>query len=122
MRMGLARGFIFHPHNVVLQILTDWGVIGLLLFVNFLRVTIRPLAGINFTTSNAALAISILVYLLITGMIDGGLYHLQFLICAGLAFAILHGQRGETDAKPLTLAISPVLMVLAMVMVHLRML
>jgi len=120
MRMGLARGFIFHPHNVLLQVLADWGVIGLLLFANFLRVMIRPLAGLNLRTSHAALAISIMVYLLITGMIDGGLYHLQFLICAGLAFAILRSQHGETDAKPLALAVSPVLMVLVMVMVHLR--
>lgn len=120
MRMGLVRGYIFHPHNVVLQILSDWGVIGLLLFANFLRVMIRPLAGLNLRTSHAALAISILVYLLITGMIDGGLYHLQFLICVGLAFAILRSQQGETDTQLLTLAISPVLMVLVMVVVHLR--
>jgi hypothetical protein len=123
-RMGLARGFIFHPHNVVLQILTDWGAVGLLLFANFLRVAIRPLTGLNLSTSNAALAISIIAYSLITGMIDGGLYHPQFLICVGIAFAILLAQLAKTDVKPSTLVISPVpmiLVILVMLVTHLRM-
>jgi hypothetical protein len=119
-RMGLAKGFIFHPHNVILQLLTDWGVIGLLLFANFLRAAIRPLSGLAFSTPNAALAISIIVYLSITGLIDGGLYHLQFLICAALAFAILFAQIKETTAKSITPALLPALMVLTMAIFHLR--
>lgn len=120
-RMGLARGYIFHPHNVILQILTDWGVIGFLLFANFLRTAIRPLSGLALSTSNAALAISTVIYLLITGLIDGGLYHLQFLIYAGLAFAILFARPGEADAKSFTPPLLPALVVLTMAIVHLRM-
>jgi hypothetical protein len=107
-----------------LQILTDWGAVGLLLFANFLRVAIRPLTGLNLSTSNAALAISIIAYSLITGMIDGGLYHPQFLICVGIAFAILLAQLAKTDVKPSTLVISPVpmiLVILVMLVTHLRM-
>jgi O-antigen ligase len=119
MRMGLMRGFIFHPHNFILQILTDWGIIGLLLFVNFLGAAMRHLTGANIRTPDGALAIAILSFLVVTGMIDGGLYHLQFLIYAGLAFGMLHARTGDGDAVPLTLRLSPILLVLVMIVNHL---
>lgn len=121
-RMGLMRGFIFHPHNVVLQILTDWGIIGLLLFLNFLATAVRPLMGVKLRTPDGALAIAILSFLMVTGMLDGGLYHPQFLMCAGLAFAILHARTGEENAGRITLHLSPVLMVLVMIVTHVIML
>ena len=122
MRMGLARGFIFHPHNVILQMLTDWGIIGLVLFANFLGAALRALTGLGLRTSDGALAISILVFLLVAGMLDGGLYHPQFLIYAGLAFGMLFARTGEGTAKRVTLHLSLVLVVLAMTAVHLIML
>jgi O-antigen ligase len=120
MRMGLATPFLFHPHNVVLQILTDWGVIGLVLFANFLGVIGRGLSGLAPRNPSAALAASIMVYLLITGLIDGGLYHLQFLISAALAFAMIIAQRATTDAKLRVPVGFPIALILAMVLDHLR--
>ena len=119
-RMGLARGFIFHPHNVILQVLTDWGIVGFILLVNFLANALRPLAGARFRTANGALAVSILVFLLITGMLDGGLYHPQFLVCAGLAFAMLFaGMERKPAANQLTLRLAPAALLLVTTMVHL---
>jgi O-antigen ligase len=121
-RMGLAHDFIFHPHNAVLQFLTDWGIIGTALFANLLRVAVHVLKGAAFRTSNGALATSILAYLLVMGMLDGGLYHPQFLVCAGLALGMLAVPAAKDGSGQLALRMYPVLGILAMTVVHLAML
>lgn len=117
-RMGLAQGFIFHPHNIVLQMLTDWGVVGTLLFANFLRVVVRPLSGIVLSSPASALSISLAAYLLLTGLIDGGLYHLQFLIAAALTFALLL-QQARDDAPRAAHRLAPAILVAVILIPHL---
>jgi hypothetical protein len=119
-RLGLAHGFIFHPHNVLLQILTDWGLVGLLALANFLRVALWPLRRLGFSSPAEALAVSILVFLSAMGMIDGGLYHLQFLICVGIAFGLLQSRLAEDPGKSVTLVLAPYLLLVPMILNHLR--
>ena len=121
-RMGLAHGFIFHPHNALLQFLTDWGIIGFALFANFLRVALQALKGAALRTSNGALAMSILAFLLVMGMLDGGLYHPQFLVCAGLALGMLAVPAAKEDSGQVALGLYPAVAILAMTVVHLAML
>lgn len=89
---------IFHPHNIFLQAATDWGVIGLLLLLTVvLSVAQRVAACRQVLGQRAFVGSGILVFLLITGLLDGGLYHLEYLIYAALAVSMLPG--GPTDAQ-----------------------
>lgn len=119
-RLGLARQFIFHPHNIVLQVLTDWGIVGLLVFANYLRVVLLPLRQAPFSEPGEALAVSIIVFLTAMGMIDGGLYHLQFLVAIGIAFGLLHRQLPQERGATVILLLGPLLLILLMVIDHLR--
>lgn len=42
-----------------------------------------------------ALGAALLVFLLVTGLLDGGLYHLQYLFFAAIAFALLAASTRE---------------------------
>jgi hypothetical protein len=119
-RLGLAQGFIFHPHNVLLQIVTDWGLVGLGLFAYFLLVALKPLRTLDFRAAHPALAVAIVVFLGATGMIDGGLYHLQFLICVGIAVGILLGRLPQAPEAPVPLRLWPHALVALMLLDHLR--
>lgn len=119
-RLGLARQFIFHPHNFVLQVLTDWGIVGLLIFANYLRAVLWPLRAAAFSGPGEALGVAIIVFLAAMGMIDGGLYHLQFLVGIGIAFGLLYSRLPEEHGRTVTLLVAPLLLLLAMVVDHLR--
>lgn len=98
-RLRLMFDQIFHPHNIVLQALTDWGAGGFLLLLWLVR---QGKPGCSaWKTSNggkAGLGAALMVFLLVTGLLDGGLYHLQYLFFAAIAFALIakpvdHGAR-----------------------------
>lgn len=98
-RLRLMFDQIFHPHNIVLQALTDWGVGGFLLLLWLVR---QGKPGCSaWKASNggkAGLGAALMVFLLVTGLLDGGLYHLQYLFFAAIAFALIakpvdHGAR-----------------------------
>ncbi|MDO8348359.1 MAG: O-antigen ligase family protein [Rugosibacter sp.] len=95
-RLHLMFGQIFHPHNILLQAVSDWGLVGLLLLLWLVgqgvpaRSELRPeKAGM------IGLGAALLVFLLVTGLLDGGLYHLQYLFFAAIAFALLAASTRE---------------------------
>lgn len=126
-RLGLAFGQVFHPHNIVLQAVTDWGVIGTgLLF----WVAMRGLSGAvadwrGDSGVASAQGIALMVFLLIVGLLDGGLYHAQYLLFAAIAFALVaqHGQRmtiaGQDQAKRIEVSrITVMVLLVGAVCVH----
>jgi hypothetical protein len=89
-RLHLMFDQIFHPHNIVLQIASDWGVGGLLLLLWLVRQGIPLRSDLKSAkTSRTGLGFALMVFLLVTGMLDGGLYHLQYLFFAAIAFALI---------------------------------
>jgi hypothetical protein len=94
-------------------------VIGLLALANFLRAVIWPLRVLAFSSPREALAVSIIVFLSAMGTIDGGLYHLQFLICVGIAFGLLQSRLPVARARTVTLAAAGPALVLLMLATHL---
>ena len=89
---------IFHPHNILLQAATDWGVIGLLLLsIVVLSVAHRVAACRQPLGRRESVGAGMLAFLLVTGLLDGGLYHLEYLIYAALAVSMLPS--GHADAQ-----------------------
>lgn len=80
----------FQPHNIILQVLSDWGLGGLLLLVLLLK---QGVAGyLDWKASRdgkVVLGVALMAFLLVTGLLDAGLYHLQYLFFAALAFALI---------------------------------
>lgn len=90
-----VRGHI-HPHNVIVQFICDWGIIGLILLLSFFsQSTLRPI--ISNARLNNPTALTGVVYLLITGMFDATLYHLEHLIYLAISIAYLSSR---TTAEP----------------------
>lgn len=88
-RLHLMFDQIFHPHNIVLQILSDWGVGGLLLLLWLVRQGMPMQSALKSAkTGTTGLGVALMVFLLVTGLLDGGLYHLQYLFFAAIAFAL----------------------------------
>jgi hypothetical protein len=89
-RLHLMFDQIFHPHNIVLQIVSDWGVGGLLLLLWLVRQGVPMRSGLkSANTGMTGLGAALMVFLLVTGLLDGGLYHLQYLFFAAIAFALI---------------------------------
>lgn len=89
-RLHLMFDQIFHPHNIVLQIVSDWGVGGLLLLLWLVRQGMpMPPALTPAKAGMTGLGAALMVFLLVTGLLDGGLYHLQYLFFAAIAFALI---------------------------------
>jgi len=69
-----------HPHNVVVQILTDWGIPGLALSLVLIFSILLSSIGCLRADPSRALAFGSLGYIFTTSMFDATLYHLEFLI------------------------------------------
>lgn len=80
----------FQPHNIILQILQDWGVGGLLLVVLLAKhgMSGHPIRKCKMD-GRVLLGFALLAFLLVIGLLDAGLYHLQYLFFAGIAFALI---------------------------------
>lgn len=88
----MATNQIFHPHNILFQAASDWGVIGLLLLILLGAVVLRRLASIRGAMGDKeVVGAGMLVFLGVVGMLDGGLYHFEYLIYLALALGILLG-------------------------------
>lgn len=91
-----ARGHI-QAHNIIVQCICDWGLVGLMLIVSFFYTsTMRPM--IAGDTHNNPTALAGVVYLLITGLFDATLYHLEHLTYLAIALAYLFSQRRAEDS------------------------
>lgn len=88
-RLHLWYRQIFHPHNIVLQVLTDWGIGGLFLLLWLVREWIPKILSAAGKGGTTSVGLALMVFLLITGLLDGGLYHLQYLFFASIAFALV---------------------------------
>lgn len=76
-----------HPHNFVVQALCDWGIIGTFFFLAFAICTIHKLPVQAIVRGNPA-ATAAAVYIVITGMLDATLYHLEHLLYFACALAL----------------------------------
>lgn len=95
-----------HPHNAIIQIVCDWGIVGLaLLAVFFWQSTLRPIIG--RARHNNPTALAGISYLLITAMFDATLYHLEHLLYLSIAVACLT-TRESTDSPGKVVQIPPV--------------
>lgn len=96
MQLMTWKSLVFHPHNIILQILLDWGIGGLCLLLWLVKQGLPTRAAWKSGKDNAAgLGIALMVFLSLTGLLDGGLYHLQYLFFAAIAFALV-AQPAET--------------------------
>lgn len=96
-RLRLMFDQIFHPHNIGLQVLADWGAGGFLLLLWLVRQGMPERSAWKASKdSMTGLGAALMVFLLLTGLLDGGLYHLQYLFFAAIAFAL--------TAKPVAVA------------------
>jgi hypothetical protein len=85
-------------HNVIVQSICDWGLVGLMLLGGFFyQSTLRPI--IADRKQNDPTALAGIVYLLVTGMLDATLYHLEHLIYLAIAIAWLVSQKPLRQEK-----------------------
>lgn len=91
-----------HGHNVIIQSICDWGLVGMALLSGFFyQSTLRPI--ITDGKRNDPTALAGIVYLLVTGMLDATLYHLEHLIYLAIAMAWLISQKAASDEKTIVL-------------------
>lgn len=107
-----------HAHNIVVQSICDWGLVGLTLFGGFFwQSTLRPVMADRRNNNPSALAG--VVYLLVTGMLDATLYHLEHLIYLAIALAYLISQKPADDSAKITLpATAVVALLLGLALIH----
>lgn len=88
---------MLQPHNVVLQVATDWGWPGLLLFVSLGAFVLKRVLSLpNITEEKKLVGLGMLAFLMIAGLLDAGFYHLEYLIYLALALSMLLSGQGET--------------------------
>lgn len=91
-----------HAHNIIVQSICDWGLVGLTLLTGFFyQSTLRPV--IADRKYNDPTALAGIVYLLVTGMFDATLYHMEHLIYLAIAMAWLISQKSARDEKKITI-------------------
>jgi hypothetical protein len=98
-------------HNGIVQFICDWGLIGLALFFAFIyRSMFKPI--LTHLRQNDPTAMSGIVYVLVTGMLDATLYHLEHLIYLAIALAYLFSQKDSREAKRMVIPASVVIILL----------
>jgi hypothetical protein len=81
-----------HAHNFIVQSICDWGLIGLGLFTAFIyQSTLKPVIAAGRKYDPTAMAA--IIYLVVTGMLDATLYHLEHLTYLAIALAYLISKR-----------------------------
>ena len=123
-RLQVMHSVIFKPaghvqaHNGIVQSICDWGLVGLMLFGGFVyQSTIRPIIADRKINDPTALAG--IVYLLVTGMLDATLYHLEHLIYLTIAMAWLISQKPLRDEKRIVIPAPVVIaLLLGLALIH----
>jgi hypothetical protein len=107
-----------HAHNIVIQSICDWGIIGATLLASFFyKTTLRPIA-VSLKTNNPT-ALAGIVYLLITGMLDATLFHLEHLNYLTIALAYLFSLKQiEGKAKMTLLPAIMIGLLLGLALIH----
>lgn len=76
-----------HPHNFVIQALCEWGAVGLLIFLAGGAAWIHRYR-ISECVRSAPVAAAGIAHIIVTGMLDATLYHMEHLIYLIIALAI----------------------------------
>ena len=105
-------------HNGIVQSICDWGLIGVtLLAAFFARSTVLPVVvrrKINDPTALAGV-----VYILVTGMFDATLYHLEHLNYLAIALAYLFSQYPPESGRKISIPVPIVIvLVLGLALIH----
>jgi hypothetical protein len=114
-----ARGHI-QAHSIIVQSICDWGLVGLMLIVSFFYTsTLRPIT--TDRKHNDPTALSGIAYLLITGLFDATLYHLEHLVYLAIALAYLFSQRRSQDANSIAIPMPGVIALLVgLALIHMQ--
>lgn len=106
-----------HPHNAIVQIVCDWGLVGLLL-ISALAANSLLKRMILDCKSSDPIAVSGIAYLLVTSMFDATLYHLEHLTYFAIATGLLlrhkpcSGESAKQIPPALVMALISILVVL----------
>jgi hypothetical protein len=96
------------PHNVVVQMISDWGLPGFALFSAFSVWTVGRtiFSGSNSAdpTSRTQIGLAGLVYLLVTGMLDATLYHLEHLVYLSLVLGMIYAGKARDNESGVKLS------------------
>ncbi len=114
-RLGLSEiGPIFHPHNIFLQLLTDWGVVGLILFSVFILGS-----GLIRTSyfPHATEALAMIGFVLVSGQFDASTYHLEHLVYFSIPLGMLLAT-GKQDPTPISIKWLAVMGIAAFSLLH----
>lgn len=84
---------IDQPHNMFLQFLLEWGVVGATLLSSFLLLMawqgLRKLPAVfRQGDSDYIVSASVILVLVMNGLTDGPFYHVQTVLCLATAFAV----------------------------------
>ena len=107
-----------HAHNMIVQSICDWGLVGLTLLAGFFyQTTLSP--TIADRRHNDPTALSGIVYLLVTGMLDATLFHLEHLNYLAIALAYLISQKQPRNSKSITIpAMALIALILGFSLIH----
>lgn len=107
-----TKTFGVHPHNLLLQFLTEWGLVGTIFFVALLALVFRA-ALVNLRRETRPLhrtaritAIALLAAFTIHSLVDGLYYHVVplMVLFTSIAIALLPISSAESPASPSLLA------------------
>jgi len=86
--------FSTQPHNVLLQFLVEWGVLGLIMSFSFLGALFYKGLKNNLRNLNSEqvplkiVSVLIILSFSISGLVDGTFYHAQTVMCLVLSFVV----------------------------------
>jgi hypothetical protein len=107
-----------HAHNFIIQSICDWGWVGLTLLTSFFcQSTLKPvIAG---RRHNDPTALGCVAYLIVTGMLDATLYHLEHLNYLAIALAYMISQKPRSaETKIIVPAHTIIALLLILVLIY----
>jgi hypothetical protein len=113
----LAPGHV-QAHNAIVQSICDWGLVGMGLLAGFFgQSVLRPIVGER--RNNDPTGLAGVVYLLVTGMLDATLYHLEHLIYLAIALAWLISQQAAAGEKKMAIPAPIVIgLIIGLALIH----
>ncbi len=107
-----------HAHSGAVQSICDWGIVGLTLLSGFFhQSTLRPI--VSERKNNDPTAVAGVAYVLITGMLDATLFHLEHLIYLSIAIAWLISQKPERSGMKIVFPVpAAIALLIGLAFVH----
>ena len=89
--LGLGIGIdrqMFQPHNIFVQIIADWGLIGLMLVLVLIYKARQFItAPIDIPVAYQKANQAVVIFIVVSSFLDATLYHLEHLVYLGIALA-----------------------------------